>query len=85
MTVRTADNQTVGCEVLLQLREKPLASCETTNEKHKLHEKKLAIHWQVIENEDDIQKFPCSMLSVVPRWTGLCTVWRARRKKQRRT
>jgi hypothetical protein len=46
MTVWTADNQTVGCEILLQLRKKPIAGCETTNEEHGLHENKLAIQWQ---------------------------------------
>ena len=43
MAVWTANNQTVGCEILLQLREKPLASCETTNKEYGLDEKKLVI------------------------------------------
>jgi hypothetical protein len=41
MTVWTANNQTVGGEILLKLREKPLVGCKTPNEEHRLHEKKL--------------------------------------------
>ena len=43
MTVWTANDQTVWCEILLQLREKPIAGCETTNKKHGLNENKLVI------------------------------------------
>ena len=46
MTVWAADKKTVGCEILLQLREKPLVGCETPNEEHRLQENKLAIQWQ---------------------------------------
>ena len=46
MTVWPTDNQTMGHEILLQLREKPIAGCETANEEHGLYEKKLAIQWQ---------------------------------------
>jgi hypothetical protein len=51
MTVWTADNKTVGREILLQLREKPIVGCETTNEEHRLHEKKLVSGNGKNENE----------------------------------
>ena len=46
MTVWPTDNQTIGDKIFLQLREKPIAGCETTNEEYRLYEKKLAIQWQ---------------------------------------
>jgi hypothetical protein len=70
MTIRTANNQTVGREILLQLREKPITGCETTNEEHRLQEGKEEVSGPVaterMRMKDDKHKSPLSMHPVVP-------------------
>jgi len=55
MAIWTANNQTVWCEIPVQLHEKPVAGRKTTNEEHRLNdkkEKKLAVQWKQMKKNE---------------------------------